>query len=407
MELKERFLKIVYFSYLYDIKGVSAGSANKALGFMGGLKAIGHDTKIYWRSVQPEQIEGDSVRLQVRSALKKRISKYVHDLKRLSTNLKYIVEEVRILRDERPDILFLRSELYNFSANWVAGLFGIPVVMEVDCPTAYEHRHMSGRDKMQLPILPEAIEKWNWRKSKALIVLSNIMKDYLLESGVPQEKMIVVPNGADPENFKPGVGGDKVRQEYGVQDKVVIGWAGSLFGWEGVDKLLEMTRHLLEIRDDVAFLFVGGGKNKTVMEETFNASDLGTRVFLTGTVPYEDVPQYIDATDIVLAPYPKLDFWYPSSMKVFEYMSAQKAVVASAVGQINEIIQDGENGFLFNPDDMEEFVQKVLTLVDNAEAREKLSVNARQTVLEKYTWVGHARTMVGVFNSVLSSEGSD
>lgn len=399
-------MKITYFSYLYDIKGVSAGSANKAIGFIGGLRALGHDATIFWRSVQPEDIEGDSVRLRLRGLLKNVFSYFVHDVRRFLSNIRYFIQEMRILRHERPDVLLLRSELYNVSANLAARLCGIPVVLEVDCPTAYEHRHMSGKDKLQLPVLPEWIERWNWRVSHALIALSAIMRDYLVQMGVPTDKITVIPNGADPDNFRPNVGGEALRRQYGFQDKVVIGWIGSLFGWEGLDNLLMMARKILKSRSDVAFLFVGGGKNKDVMERTFEAEDIGTRVVLTGTVPYSDVPPYIDAMDIVLAPYPKLDFWYPSSMKVFEYMSSQKAVVASAVGQLCEIIQDGKNGFLFDPENMEEFLQKVLRLVENTRLRETVAKNARQTVLDEYTWVGHARKMETIMEQIVTSRAS-
>ena len=393
-------MKIIYFSYLYDIKGVSAGSANKAIGFIGGLNAIEHDAKIYWRSVQPEDIEGDSVRLRMRGALKRIFSYFVHDLRRLMSNLRYFFEELRILAREKPDVLFLRSELYNFSANLAARLCGIPVVLEADCPTAYEHRHMSGKDKFRLPLIPEWIERWNWSRSHAIIAISTILKDYLVRKGVPDSKITVIPNGADPDKFKPGLNGEGLRNKCGYQDKVVIGWIGSLFGWEGLDKLLEMARNILETRANVAFLFVGGGKNKEVMEATFDSKDIGTRVILTGTVPYDDVPEYLDAMDIVIAPYPKLEFWYPSSMKVFEYMSSQKAVVASAVGQLCEIIEDGVNGCLFDPDDMEAFMQKVVRLVDNPDLRNRIAINARDTVLKKYTWVKHAEEMEKIFQKI-------
>ena len=399
-------MKITYFSYLYDIKGVSAGSANKAIGFIGGLKALGHDASIFWRSVQPEDIEGDSARLRLRGLLKKVFSYFVHDVRRFLSNIRYFIQEMRILRRERPDVLLLRSELYNVSANLAAKLYRIPVVLEVDCPTAYEHRHMSGKGKLQLPVLPEWTERWNWRVSDSLIALSTIMRDYLVQMGVPPDKITVIPNGADPAEFRPNVGGKALRRQYGFQDKVVIGWIGSLFGWEGLDSLLMMARKILTNRPDIAFLFVGGGKNKEVMERTFEAEDIGKRVVLTGTVPYSDVPPYIDAKDIVLAPYPKLDFWYPSSMKVFEYMSSQKAVVASAVGQLCEIIQDGKNGFLFDPGNMDEFLRKVLRLVDDKRLRETVAKNARHTVLDQYSWIGHARKMEGIMQKIGIDEAS-
>jgi glycosyltransferase involved in cell wall biosynthesis len=220
---------------------------------------------------------------------------------------------------------------------------------------------------------------------------------------VEETKITVIPNGADPQQFRPGLADAALRSKYPLQGKVVIGWVGSLVGWSGLENLLQVARQVLQQRHEVVFLFVGGGKNKQVIEQTFTASDIGTRVFLTGTIDWDQVPPYVDLMDITIAPYPKLDFWYPSSMKIFEYMSAQKTVIASAVGQIAEIIQDGENGLLFDPDCMDEFLQKILLAVDDSAGRIRMAEHARKTVLEKYTWTAHARTMSTIFDHVLNN----
>lgn len=393
-------LKITYFSYLYDIKGVSAGSANKAIGFIEGLNAIGHHATIFWRMDQPEDHEGGSVRLQIRRKLKFRFYRMMHDPKRLMKNIPFLFTEWGILRREKPDFLFLRSELYMFSAALAARLLGIPVVLEVDSPVAYEFRRRSGRDIHKLPFLPEWIERWNWKCSGRFIAISDVLKAYLVEQGVPARDITVIPNGANPGRFRPGLGGDRIRSRLGIPDgKVVVGWAGSLFGWSGLENLLEMTKRILSMRKDVVFLFVGGGQNKQVIQRTFPQNDLNKRVFVTGTIPYDDVPRHIDAMDIVVVPYPKLDFWYPSSMKLFEYMSAGKALVASAVEQVKDVIQNGENGILFTPDDADEFVRKILLVVDDPVLRRLLGRNARRTVIKNFTWVKHARKMSDVFMS--------
>jgi glycosyltransferase involved in cell wall biosynthesis len=401
-------MRIIYFSYLYDIKGVSAGSANKAIGFIDGLRARGHEVKIFWRSVQPEDLQGSSPWWKVRNTLKMHLSRYLHDPKKVLSNLKYFFQEYRILNKEKPDIFLVRSELYNFSAVLVARVCGISVVLEVDCPTVYEHRTISGVDKIKLPLLPEWIERWNWKASDAILVISNVLKDYLMRHGVSERKITLIPNGADPNKFRPGLKGKSLRNQYGQQDQVVIGWMlgwiGPFFRSSGLVNLLGMSKKILKMRENVSFLFIGGGKNKEILEGIFEQKDIDNRVILTGTVPYDEVPKYFDMMDIAVAPYPKLDFWYISSMKVFEYMSSQKAVVASAVGQITEIIQDGVNGFLFDPDDMDGFVDKILRLVDERKRREKMAENARKTVLQKYTWVKHAEEMEEVFRSVLNKQ---
>ncbi|MDM7926819.1 MAG: glycosyltransferase family 4 protein [bacterium] len=401
-------MNITYFSYLYDIKGISAGSANKALGFTDGLRRLGHRVSVHWLSVQPEDLEGESIRLKIRAGLKKRLSNLLHDPKRLVANLPGAVREFRILRQEKPDVLFLRNELYNFSAATAARLLRVPVVLEVDCPSAFEHRNMVRHNRLVLPVLPEWIERWNWKTCRAIITISDLLKDYLVRSGVPEGKITVVPNGADPDRFRPMPGAQETRRSLGMPgDAVVVGWIGSLYGWSGLENLLAISKRLLRQRRRIVLLFVGGGRNREVIRSHFSDRDLSGRVFLTGTVPYADVPRYLNAMDVVVVPYPKMPFWYPSSMKLFEYMSSQKAVVASAVPQVVDVIRDGRNGFLFDPDDADAFAEKVLRLADSPALRKRLSLAARRTVLESYTWDGHARKMEAVLREAVLSRGKN
>jgi glycosyltransferase involved in cell wall biosynthesis len=127
-------------------------------------------------------------------------------------------------------------------------------------------------------------------------------------------------------------------------------------------------------------------------------------VILTGTVPHEEVPHYLACMDIVLAPYPQLPFWYPSSLKIFEYMAAGKAVIAGNVGQVGEVIKDGDNGLLFDPDREGELLQKTMALLENEELRKHIGARARQEVLDKYSWHQHAKRIVEVFTEILNKK---
>lgn len=395
-------MKIVYFSYLYDIKGISAGSANKALGFIGGLRRLGHTVSLYWRSIQPEDLEKEMLWYKLRARLKAKFSYYLHDPKKLFSNLPYAVQEYRILKKEKPDLLFLRNELYIVSAQCVARLLHIPVVLEVDCPNAYEHRYMVPLKRMVLPLVPEWIERWNWKMSNAIITISDVLRDYLVDHGVPPEKITVIPNGADPDAFKPLPKAQQLRSRFGIPEHaVVIGWSGSLYGWSGLEKTLDVLKRILSFRQEVVLLFVGGGKNQEIVESTFPPEWIGKRVFLTGTVSYSEVPQYLNLMDVVLVPYPKREFWYPSSMKLFEYMACQKAIVASSVPQVDQVIQDHVNGLLYPPEDFRTMEEKLLQCIESPSLRKWLGANARRALLSNYTWLHHAKKMEGVFQNVL------
>jgi glycosyltransferase involved in cell wall biosynthesis len=274
-------LKIVYFSYLYDIKGISAGSANKALGFLGGLRRLGHDVRLYWRESQPEAYEGNSIRLRLHRGLKKRLSRTLHDPKTILKNCVFYVEDYRILRREKPDLLFLRSELYNVSAQLAARRLGIPVVLEADSPTAYEHRHMSSFDMAALPVLPEWAERWNCKTCRAVITISDVLRDYLVRSGAPASKITVVPNAADPDVFRPLPGAGRVRARLGIPKRaVVIGWMQSGWGLSGIQTWISVARRILSSRSDAVFMFIGGGKNRETIEKAFVESPMAGPRFL-------------------------------------------------------------------------------------------------------------------------------
>jgi glycosyltransferase involved in cell wall biosynthesis len=111
---------------------------------------------------------------------------------------------------------------------------------------------------------------------------------------------------------------------------------------------------------------------------------------ITGHVPYEKIPEYLSAIDVFIAPYPHIEPFYFSPLKIIEAMAAGKPVLASAQGQISELIQDGVNGCLFPPGHKEIFLEKLKLLGENKEIREKMGANARKTIAEKYTWNNNA-----------------
>jgi glycosyltransferase involved in cell wall biosynthesis len=212
----------------------------------------------------------------------------------------------------------------------------------------------------------------------------------------------VIPNAADPERFQVLPKDAEIVHRHRLSDKIVVGWIGALFGWSGIENLIRMAQHLLATRPDVSFLLVGGGQSKEFFEQHLHTNGYADRVILPGMIPYHEVPRYLSCMDVVLAPYPKRDFWYPSSMKVFEYMSAGKAVVATRVGQISEIIQDGVNGCLFDPEQSEELIQKVQTLIDSAALRRRLGEQARRDVEQTWNWRSQAKKMIEIFEDILA-----
>jgi glycosyltransferase involved in cell wall biosynthesis len=143
-------------------------------------------------------------------------------------------------------------------------------------------------------------------------------------------------------------------------------------------------------------LLVGDGPLKKKADEFVREHKLENMVFLTGYAPHHEIPEHLAAMDIVAAPYPKMDFFYFSPLKIFEYMAAGKAVIASRLGQIAELIQDGENGLLCEPDNFDQLLSITEKLIEDAALRHQLGVAARATMAERYSWQQNAQQIAEV-----------
>ena len=176
------------------------------------------------------------------------------------------------VRSIKPVYSVLGPEFKDKSKEIISKLQALSPQSIYDQLTATGHYdlELEGGDKIKLPLLPEWIERWNWKVSVTIIVISNILKDYLVRKGVPEKKITVIPNGADPNKFKPGLNGKSLRIQYDQQDQVVIGW---MIGWiesssrgSDLENLLCMSKKILAMYKNISFLFVGCGKNKEIIE---------------------------------------------------------------------------------------------------------------------------------------------
>lgn len=397
-------MRITYFNYVWDIEGISAGAATKAKEIIGGINKLGHDATIFWRTPQPN---GEAkITDKVKDSLKPELQKYLHEPKKLARNLPYFFQEYHILKGKKPDILFSRLELYNCTGTWLSKVLNIPLAVEADCPPSYEHKNFFGKEFFHVGNVSEKLELQTLRNADAVIAISNILKNYYVEQGIASEKIHVIPNGADPDKFCPQEKPKELVEKYNLQDKIVIGWIGALVGWSGIESLLKTAVHILENYPNVAFMMIGGGPNQDLFRKELHIRDFAPRVILSGSLPHVQIPDYLACMDVVLAPYPRLPFWYASSMKIFEYMAAGKALVASDVGQVSDIIRDGHNGLLFDPDNTDELAKKIILLLENEPLRKQIGEQARQDLLQNYTWEHHAKQIIAIFEEVLGRKNN-
>jgi glycosyltransferase involved in cell wall biosynthesis len=161
---------------------------------------------------------------------------------------------------------------------------------------------------------------------------------------------------------------------------------GTLKPWHGVHFLVSAFDEVYRRCASARLLIVGDGPLRADMEEGLRSRGLDGASHFTGAVNPEEVPGWIASMDVAVAPYPAMEGFYFSPLKLFEYMAAGRAVVASDIGQISGVLEEGVTGLLCAPGEPVSLAACLLKLESNPGLRRALGAAARARVLGRHTW---------------------
>jgi glycosyltransferase involved in cell wall biosynthesis len=282
------------------------------------------------------------------------------------------------------DAVLERYSLGSGAALAAAADLGLRGALEVNAPLVEEAVRFRG--------LPDA-PSWREREralltqAESLIVVSTALRERAIASGAVPERITLIPNGADLESFGGG-GGPDVRARLGLGPEIVVGFVGSLKPWHGVGRLVEAMSGL---PPGYCLLVVGEGPERVALEQL--STEVGLRAIFTGDVPHLEVPGFLDAMDIGVAPFEPMPGFYFSPLKVVEYMAAGLPVVATRQGDLPELLAD--SGLLVQPGDVAGLRAALLRLGADAELRMRLG-NAARDRARKLGWDSVADRVEGV-----------
>jgi glycosyltransferase involved in cell wall biosynthesis len=313
------------------------------------------------------------------------------DAVRLLHNLTFFKAAMRAAMQWNPDFIYERYSLWAAAGLRLAKKFSIPLVLEVNAPFAYEQQQF--RAGVTCPPLARWVERMIWRKAHLVIPVSESLHSQLRRARVKPERIHVLPNAVDTRLFHTGSDGSLVRQRLNLEGRFVIGFVGTFKRWHGVDLLLAAFRDLHQADSSIHLLLVGDGPLRPQFEQEVRNAGLMQAVTFAGARAHEEVPHYLAAMDTAIAPYPALDNFYFSPLKLFEYMAAGRAVVASRVGQVADVVADGVTGLLFEPGDLVGLVHCIRRLRNNPALREELGRNANAACSER-TWTHNAAKVI-------------
>lgn len=215
---------------------------------------------------------------------------------------------------------------------------------------------------------------------------------------VPEEKIRIIPNGIDEEEFTPIPEGDLFREKYGIKDELVL-FTGRLATNKGLLNLIKSMPKVLERYPDTTFALVGedeGMKSKIIKL----AGKLGVRdsLLITG---------YIEDYDVFKSAYSAADVYVlPSEYEAFgivllEAMMCETPCIGTRVGGVPEVIQDGETGYIIDYGKSEELSDNIIHLMDDDKKRRKMGKSGRKRVLQKFTWKKVAQQISEVYSELI------
>src|SRR5439155_14017716 len=198
----------------------------------------------------------------------------------------------------------------------------------------------------------------------------------------------------DAERFAVGGGGVLRRRHDIKSDSLVIGFVGTFGPWHGAPLLARAFVDVAARFPAAHLLLVGDGRELEPTVAILRDAFLDTRVTVAGQVTPAKIPSYLDACDVLVAPHVPLAGgaeFFGSPTKLFEYMAAGKAIVASRLGQIGDVLTDNETALLVEPGNAKELSDAIVSLSHNPGLLHRLGTAARAAAVENHTWNRNAQ----------------
>ena len=311
-----------------------------------------------------------------------------------------------VIRDTQPDLIHAHSPVLNaLPSLWVRRRRRLPVVYEMRASwedAAVDHgTTVEGSLRYRVS---RALESVALRAADQVTTICDGLRADIAVRGVPPERITVIRNAVDVSLFKFGAEPDAdLRRSLGLEGATVVGFAGSFYGYEGLDLLIEAARQMLPRHPRLRLLLVGGGPQESNLRAQAAAAGMQDRVIFTGRVPHATVQRYYELIDVLA--YPRLPIRLTelvTPLKPLEAMAQGRMLVASDVGGHRELIRHGETGFLFRAGDPAALAAAIEDILVRRSLWPQVRMQARRFVEVERTWAASVACYRDVYRRALA-----
>ncbi len=283
----------------------------------------------------------------------------------------------RIIREERADFVIERYSLQSGAARIATRRCIVRLMLEVNAPLVEEATRYRGLDD------PAAAQREHetLRTADRIQVVSSALLRYV-SSVAPDVPAVWIPNGAPVSTIRAAAAAGvadlgalgRLHGLERLERRTVIGFAGSMKPWHGVEQLVEAFARVHPAHPDAALLLVGSGPAAEQVCEQVRRAGLGDSVICTGQLPHSAVLAVLSRFDVAVAPYlPAQDFYF-HPLKVVEYLAAGKPVIYADQGDLPALV--GSAGLGFHPGSVSQLADRLARVLTDSTLRERLATSA-------------------------------
>jgi glycosyltransferase involved in cell wall biosynthesis len=220
------------------------------------------------------------------------------------------------------------------------------------------------------------------------------------EYGVSPKRTTRAPVGADLELFRPDISGVKIRRKYRIDGPLIL-YLGQLHGAQYAELFIRASREVVNWHPESMFLVVGGGYRLEELRKLTYELGMIERIIFTNFVPHEEIPYYIASADVCVACFENNDITQcKSPLKLTEYLAMEKAIVASNVGEVRNMV--GGAGLLVKPGDYLVLAGAINKLLSRPDLRYRMQSLARKRAENKYNWEYTSDNLLEIYEKILA-----
>jgi len=243
------------------------------------------------------------------------------------------------------------------------------------------------------------IERFALRRADRVVAVSNSMKALLTQYGIPAHKIRVIHNAIDPNEAVPNTSSEKIKQRHGLtSNQKVIGVIGRLNLEKGQMIFLRAMEKAVRSFPNVRALIIGDGQDQAVLEGFCRDRGLSDHVVFVGY--QKNIANYYQVLDLLVLP--SLSEGLPNT--VLEAMSFGVPVLATAVGGVPEIIQNG-NGMMVPPNDPDALAARMIELLGDDVLRQAMGLKGKNSLFPHFAPDHRVQQIVNLYGELLSARG--